>query len=493
MKVCYIISTCNKYLDTRVQYQWDTFLKDVNKEDVFYLTADPDVENRQFGWGCLDDEKNIAWKYIHFVYNMKDILNYDWYCFFDDDTFVFNDRLKKFLLKYDCNKDYYIGCQLDHIRDVCIYASGGAGYAMSNSLYNKVFTHVQNLGEQGAFKHWCDDVCIGIWVKELQEKYNSIEYIHKPNIFLVDHFKEMQQLKTCVMCHKIFTKEENDLCYSIATTKPNIQKKHTTCIAIITDLNYFYRAKRTILDARTIGNWKKDIVLVTIDFSLNDVDEDFKTQFEVIEVSFECIDKQPLLNKIPPNGFSNSDLRELNKLNQWEKLHIFDDYFRQWNKVIFFDAGLRILDDLKYVDAVECKNKLVAPKDGKLFNVQHFECQLSYDNPDEINAFIDEFSNGPVDVLKTEYFLNCMWIYDTSILDICDKQQLIDAMYKYPFCKTNEMGIMNIMFHCKYHLWERLPIYNCNNKILFDWCELNNPGTHWTDYCLIKYSSTLKF
>jgi hypothetical protein len=67
-----------------------------------------------------------------------------------------------------------------------------------------------------------------------------------------------------------------------------------------------------------------------------------------------------------------------------------------------------------------------------------------------------------------------MWIYDTNILNLCDKKQLMEAMNKYSFCKTNEMGIMNIMFHFKYHLWERLPMKASNGKILFDWCELNN-------------------
>jgi hypothetical protein len=87
-----------------------------------------------------------------------------------------------------------------------------------------------------------------------------------------------------------------------------------------------------------------------------------------------------------------------------------------------------------------------------------------------------------------------MWIYDTSILNLCDKNQLIEAMNKYTFCKTNEMGIMNILFHFKYKLWERLPIKASNGKFLFDWCELNQTyHTTWREYCFIKYPISISF
>ena len=32
-----------------------------------------------------------------------------------------------------------------------------------------------------------------------------------------------------------------------------------------------------------------------------------------------------------------------------------------------------------------------------------------------------------------------------------------------------------------------------NGKILFDWCELNNPNKTWKDYCFIKYPATITF
>jgi hypothetical protein len=229
--------------------------------------------------------------------------------------------------------------------------------------------------------------------------------------------------------------------------------------------------------------------LITIDFNLN---TNFKDFYQIIEVKFPLIDKTILLEKIVQNGFNDTtDKREINKLHQWEKLHIFDEYFTQWSRVVYLDAGLRVLEDVKFLLEIPYKNKIVAPKDGNLYNNQAFNSQLSKDKPELIESFKTEYGENS---LESNYFLNCMWIYDTDILKICGKSQLIEAMNKYTFCKTNEMGIMNILFYFKYNLWDRLPIQASNGKYMFDWCESNQKHkTTWREYCFIKYPITISF
>jgi hypothetical protein len=493
MRTCYIISTCDKYLETRVKYQMDTMLKNVDRQDIFYLTTKPNIENRQFGWYCMDDIQNITWKYIHFIYNMN-ILDYDWYIFIDDDTFVFKNRLETLLSLYNPNECYYIGKELDHIKnDYCIYMSGGAGYAISNGLYKLINNYLKNIGINNSYKHWCDDLCIGLWIQEIK-KDNDVKQINN-NLFNTGLQNDDSELKTAITIHKVITKELYDFYSSIDSDVKFIEENKVetvenikTVFALVSDLNYFNKAKRTIIDLRSKGNWNGQIVLVTIDFDLN---SNFKDFYNIIEVKFPSIDKTHLLANIGENGFNDTtDKREINKLNQWEKLHIFDDYFTKWERVVFLDAGLRVLDDVKYLLELDYKNRLIAPKDGKLYHDQSFNCQLSYDKPELIESLKNEFGEN---ILKSNYMLNCMWIYDTNILKLCGKNELIEAMNKYTFCKTNEMGIMNIVFHFKYNLWEQFPIKASNNKILFDWCELNNPDTNWKDYCYIKYPLTISF
>ena len=489
MRTCYIISTCDKYIETRVKYQMETFLKNVDKQDIYYLTSKPNIEQRQFGWYCMDDDKNITWKYIHFIYNMN-ILDYDWYIFIDDDTFIFENKLNNLLVSYNSDELYYIGHELDHIKsDFCIYMSGGAGYAISNGLYKLIYDYVKNTGINNSYEHWCDDLCIGLWIDKLKKRHQINQIDNK--LFHIGLHNSETELKSAITIHKVTTKELYDFYFSIEDDILNeniLQTNDKTVFTLITDSNYFNKAKRSIVDLRSKGNWKGPIVLVTIDFDLN---SNFKDFYNIIEVKFPSIDKTHLLANIGNDGFNDTtDKREINKLNQWEKLHIFDDYFLKWSRVVFLDAGLRVLDDVKYLLDLDYKDKILAPKDGKLYEDQSFNCQLSYDKPELIEDLKNEFGEK---IFNSNYMLNCIWIYDTNILKLCDKNQLIEAMNKYTFCKTNEMGIMNIILHFKYNLWERMPIKASNGKFLFDWCELNNPNTSWKEYCFIKYPVTITF
>ena len=272
------------------------------------------------------------------------------------------------------------------------------------------------------------------------------------------------------------------------TNNNNNNNNKRTTFVLVTDQTYCNKAIVTINDLRTVGNWHGDIVIITIDF---DLEEAYKSHQNLIEKKFPSIDKTHLLKEIGPDGFSNSDKREVNKLNQWEKLHVFDDYFLQWERVVFLDAGLRVLDDVKYVLELAYHNSILAPNDASpnFKSNQIFKYQLSYDNEEKIELIKKDFGN---EIFDSYHMLNCMWVYDTSILKICNKEELIHAMNKYTVCKTNEMGIMNLLFHFKYKLWKEFPSKSSNGKYLFEWCELNhNFYTTWRDYCFIKYSVTI--
>ena len=264
--------------------------------------------------------------------------------------------------------------------------------------------------------------------------------------------------------------------------------ENSTVFVLVTDKSYFYKTYVTINDLRTAGMWAGEIAIITIDF---DLDENYKQQNNIIEVKFPLIDKTLLLDKIGPDGFRNSDKRELHKLNQWEKLHVFDDYFYKWNRVVYLDAGLRVLDDVKYLLELDYKDKIIAPNDASpnFKPDQIFKFQLDWSKPELIDLVINEIANGDADkMFNSQHMLNCMWVYDTNILKICNKIQLIEAMNKYTLCRTNEMGIMNLLFHFKYKLWREIPLKNSTGKYLFEWCELNHSfHTTWRDYCFIKY------
>src|SRR5205085_451169 len=127
---------------------------------------------------------------------------------------------------------------------------------------------------------------------------------------------------------------------------------------------------------------------------------------------------------------------------QWEKLNVFNTYFKKWDKVIFFDAGLRIFDSIDYFLKVDCKNSIVALDDAYPNGTMRFECQLEKSNIKVLN----ELTYLIQDILEMKYFLNCFFIFDTSIIEDNTVQDMILYMNAFPIMKTNEMGIMNIYF-----------------------------------------------
>jgi len=272
----------------------------------------------------------------------------------------------------------------------------------------------------------------------------------------------------------------------------------TTAFVLVTDYGYFSKAKTTIRDLRSTGQWTGDVVLIAIDF---DVNENFLDFYSVEQKTFPQIEEKTDLCKILNYSpfLDTIDGREMSKTNQWEKLHVFDEYFKKWNRVVFLDCGLRVLHSVhESVLKLEYKNAFLAPDDGGNYIPSPnpdklFKTQVSHTFYKRLQESIREF--GGNDILEKNYFLNCVWVYDTSILDTCTKQEMIEGMVKYPICKTNEMTMMNLFLHFKYGLWKPFPVFvpqTDHKKILFDWCELNNSTpTSWRNYCLIKYPCTI--
>lgn len=270
-----------------------------------------------------------------------------------------------------------------------------------------------------------------------------------------------------------------------------------TVFVIVTDEMYFPRAKRTIIDLRSRGSWQGDIVLITVDFHCN---IKFLNFYNITQKRFHVInEKTELCKKLNYSPFLDTiDGREISKLNQWEKLHVFDRYFKKWDRVVFLDAGLRVLHNVhESILKLDYKGSFLAPDDGgnyvSLPNPDKlFKTQISTSFHEQLIETYNDF--GGEKIMNESYFLNCIWVYDTSILDIVSKDEMIDGILKYTVCKTNEMTMMNLFINFKYKLWKRFPVYATEEKILFDWCELNNPvPSSWPDYCFIKYPCTLSF
>ena len=261
----------------------------------------------------------------------------------------------------------------------------------------------------------------------------------------------------------------------------------TTVFVTLCDEAYWSKAKRTIVDLRSAGAWTGDLILVAVDFVPN------KTwcAFHRVEVvSFPRIPTAALIAayRATPLSTPTHDRREFDKVTQWEKLHLFDPFFRRWERVVYADAGLRILGDVSSFLSLEWRGRFLA-QDDTWNNGNTFALQLeTRNNPEALSRLTRTYGS---EMLTSSYFLNCMWIYDTAILDRVSKSRLIDVMNAYPLWRTNEMGVMNVVLHFQQGLWTPFPLVAANGRFLFDWCELNRAGTVWSQYCALKYPVTI--
>jgi hypothetical protein len=266
-------------------------------------------------------------------------------------------------------------------------------------------------------------------------------------------------------------------------------------VVVLTDQGYFPRAINTIRDIRDRGQWKGDLVIISVGF---DLPHDFVSLYDIQEKKFSRIDLTEMYEKIGEHGFDNTDHRELNKQTQWEKIHLFDPWFSKWEKVIYFDAGFRIVDKIEYLLPLPTGGGIIAPNDAG------FPCgdrgaktdsrfrRLVYPKANEsiLATMRGEYGENFMDA---EYFCNCIWVYDTVILDRPIKEEMIATAIKYPIWVSNEMGVMNAVLNVKYGLWTEMPSRNQNGKYLYAWSEptLRERHTTWRDYCYIKYAATI--
>lgn len=268
----------------------------------------------------------------------------------------------------------------------------------------------------------------------------------------------------------------------------------TTVVVTLSDAGQAHRARRTIVDLRTRGEWRGDIVWIAVDF---DPPANFVDFHRVRVHRVTHLDTSRLLEYYQRHPLRPTcDQRETRKLTQWDKFYVFDSWFLQWGRVLYLDAGLRVVDRVEHLLALDTTGVLFAPDDAAPDDTtKRFGGIIEVDterHPDAATRFLREVG----DVLQERYFLNCLWMYDTALLHRVHLTDLLDAMNRYPIARCNEMTIMNVVFTFQLRVWRPLPSHSPldDRRRLFGWTERDRdygPYTTWRDFCFLKYPVTL--
>lgn len=282
----------------------------------------------------------------------------------------------------------------------------------------------------------------------------------------------------------------------------------TVCVTL-SDAAYWHRARRTIRDLRTAGEWQGALVLIAVDFQ--PPDEDLERDRVQLAPHFRRVDIEAFVAALRARPLSEAtdDGREYRKLAQFEKLHAFQPWFAErWQRLAFFDAGLRVLAPLRRtLLALPWRGRFWAPDDTVGHPQKTFRSQLETRNWPELLADLERETAAaaaadqhqqppppppPPLVDARPYFLNCVWLYDTSLG--VTTAELAAAARRWPLWRTNEMGPMNVVLHFQRRLWVPFPEADDwvdGERRLFAWCDAE-AGT-WRSFGLVKYSCTLPF
>jgi len=244
---------------------------------------------------------------------------------------------------------------------------------------------------------------------------------------------------------------------------------------------YIHKAIETIRQARSVGKWTDDIVLMLSSDLYND------SEFQDLGVSLRLIlrevserDTSSVLNvwkKHPENPHYEY---VINRGFIYNKFQIFDVYFKKWDIVFYLDSGARIQGPLERMKiACEPNNCLYAHSDAYPTYKWKLERQFLLELLEDRAEFVATYGS----YLDKNYFQSTIVIYDTNIIEPGTVNQLYALNKKYPVAMRMDQGILNLHFLCERNLWRQLPVVDMIG-FLYDYHVRN--GINKQEYLILK-------
>jgi len=231
------------------------------------------------------------------------------------------------------------------------------------------------------------------------------------------------------------------------------------CIALIADKKYIKHFIPIYKQLRSVGKFDGDIVLIT---NTNKK----KLQRKVNDDSFLILNRKQFRfskdidKKI--KRINQPDKRNIKKKYQWNKIYLFDKYFKNWDVVLYIDINLRIHDNVNEIFDLYKKDRILAHHDSYPEYKWKLANQFDQEKP-EYKILAKNFN-----LSNREYFQTGLMLYDTSIINSQTINELINLANTYPISKTNEQGVFNLYFIDIKKAYQQLPIKN-NEKFIYDY------------------------
>ena len=209
--------------------------------------------------------------------------------------------------------------------------------------------------------------------------------------------------------------------------------KNSTALVLFADANYLDPAKALIYGAVSTGKWSQDIVFVPYP-DVSDEEASWFTQRGIIVKRFE--------KAVDAGEISNIASAQFNKLN------LFDTYFKRWRRVVYLDCDIMIFREMSQLLRLDCGNTIMV--DGEDWPEGLASQFLANRDPTLFEQLKTEFGD-----ISVKNFNTSSMVFDTNLIQTETLPKLLEITQKYlPIIRTSDQSTLNLFFYQK---WKQLP------------------------------------
>ena len=202
---------------------------------------------------------------------------------------------------------------------------------------------------------------------------------------------------------------------------------------------------------RTFGKYQGEILIITSKLTPTFFIRSIRKKNNIKILRFKKInfDKKTEfeLNNVNTLGGPN---RNKTKKFQWHKLHLFDEYFKNWDYIFYLDINMNIHYDVNKILDIIPKNCFMARADAYPDYDRELKSQF-----DQTHSLFDKLEENYK--LEVQNIFRQVMYFDTNIIEKNTKNEIINLVKKYPISISNEQAILNLYLPPDKKIYKELP------------------------------------
>ena len=222
------------------------------------------------------------------------------------------------------------------------------------------------------------------------------------------------------------------------------------CIVFVCNQKYLPKFSKTLNDLRIKGAYKGEVLLI--------IGNDLSEQQSFLETKYNV-----KIKYFPDIQFSGNFMTKFSKLNrpghwrdkifQYHKFHLFNEFFKQWDYIFYLDCGITITSNITPMLKLAEKNTFLAHNDAYPTMLGKWKLEIQFDSTQpEFKVLESKYD------LKIDYFQTTIMLFDTSLIDGNTFDDLLELTEKYPISRTNDQGMIALYFICINPQWKQIMI-----------------------------------